>query len=200
MLPYIYKITCLKGSFKNHYYIGKRKPRNQSEKYYGSGKLILKYYKKYGAVEGKTIIKEILEYNPDQITNSLRECQIIGDKWQTDPLCLNLKQGGSGGRPKGLKLKEKTLNKLKGKKAWNKGKKMDPSIGKQHSEALKSSGKLAGANNPHSQGVIQLSLDGTIIKQWDYMNEAMLKTGIKNISAVCRGLRTQAGGFKWEYV
>ena len=197
--PYIYKITCLKGSFNNHYYIGKRAPRHENEKYYGSGHLIQDYFKKYGAIEGETFIKEIIEYNADKETNSIREREIIGDKWRTDPLCLNLKQGGSGGRPQGLKFKKETIQKLKGRTPWNKGKKMDCDYSSKQKASLKASGKVAGKNNPMSRSVIQFTLDGNFIKKWDYINEAMKETGIKNISSVCRGIRNQAGGYKWEY-
>jgi len=32
------------------------------------------------------------------------------------------------------------------------------------------------------------------------MTEAMLKTGIQNISACCRGVREKAGGYRWKYI
>lgn len=34
---------------------------------------------------------------------------------------------------------------------------------------------------------------------YETMTEAILKTGIQNISACCRGLREKAGGYRWKY-
>ena len=49
--------------------------------------------------------------------------------------------------------------------------------------------------------VIQMSKDGAAIRWWESVHQASRSTGIefKNISAVCRGLRPAAGGFKWRF-
>ena len=99
---YIYKITLLCGKLANHYYYGMRKlsvliTDAMEDKYYGSGKIVKDYYKKYPFEQGVTAIKEIIEYNDTYKKNSKREEYYIGDKWLTDPLCLNLKRGGIGG-------------------------------------------------------------------------------------------------------
>lgn len=97
---YIYKITCLCGSLTGCYYIGKHstlKPDAELDGYYGGGVIIRNYYEKYPPVQNKTIIKEILEYNPTKDENSRREKEIIGNLFETDPKCLNLKKGGEGG-------------------------------------------------------------------------------------------------------
>ena len=97
---YIYKITCLCGSLAGCYYIGKHstlKPDAELDGYYGGGVIINNYYKKYPPVQNKTIIKEILEYNPTIEDNSRREKEIIGNLFETDPKCLNKKKGGEGG-------------------------------------------------------------------------------------------------------
>ena len=99
---YIYKITLLCGKLANHYYYGMHK-RNSldidpiDDKYYGSGKIVNDYYGKYPFEQGVTAIKEIIEYNDTKKINAEREDFYIGDKWLTDPLCLNLKAGGIGG-------------------------------------------------------------------------------------------------------
>ena len=77
MIHYIYKITCLKGSLKNHYYIGKHSTVNDDWEYYGSGTIIQDYYKKYGREQGVSITKEILEYNQSFEQNMTREREII---------------------------------------------------------------------------------------------------------------------------
>jgi len=49
--------------------------------------------------------------------------------------------------------------------------------------------------------VIQLSLDGKIIKKWGSITEAGITLGINigHITNVCRGKRKTTGGFKWKY-
>ena len=99
---YIYKITLLCGKLANHYYYGMHKRNSldidpMDDKYYGSGKIVNNYYEKYPFEQGVTAIKEIIEYNDTKKKNAEREDYYIGDKWLTDPLCLNLKAGGIGG-------------------------------------------------------------------------------------------------------
>ena len=135
---YTYKITCLKGSLKGHYYLGQHKtkdiPSISKDYYYGGGKIIRDYYKKYGKVEGETYIKEIIQFynNKEELNNA--EQELIGDKFKNDPLCLNLKSGGN----QNIRYSDETLEKMsswerteemktkigetqKGRKAWNKG-------------------------------------------------------------------------------
>lgn len=96
---YIYKITCLCGSFRGKYYIGKHSTIDINDNYVGSGRLIIKYMKKYGKKEGETYIKEYIEFNPTYSQNTLREKEIIGNIYMTDPYCLNLRNGGDGMAP-----------------------------------------------------------------------------------------------------
>ena len=58
-----------------------------------------------------------------------------------------------------------------------------------------------GINNKMNKSVIQLTLDGKVIKVHHSQNHASRVTGIKqgNINKVCRGIRKTAGGFKWQY-
>ena len=154
---YLYKTTLLCGSLKNHYYFGKhttKKGRNpETDIYYGSGTIIKDYIEKYGAVEGVTLVKEILEYNKTAKENSLREEAVIGDKWKTDPLCLNLKGGGDGGQYsdeakakiskalKGYVHSEESCKHMsdghKGQIPWNKGLKQTDEHRKKNSESHK---------------------------------------------------------------
>ena len=91
---YIYKITLLKGRLKNHYYYGQHTTNNLDDKYCGSGVKIRYYFKKHKAVEGETYIKEIIRFcnNIEELNQA--EYEIIGDKYETDPMCLNLRAGG----------------------------------------------------------------------------------------------------------
>ena len=95
-IRYIYKITCLCGSFKDHYYIGQRTTSNIDDSIYtGSGNKITCYFKHYEKIEGETYIKEILAYADSREELNELEAQYIGDKYESDPLCLNLVAGGS---------------------------------------------------------------------------------------------------------
>lgn len=53
-----------------------------------------------------------------------------------------------------------------------------------------------------SKKVIQKNKDNKIIKIWNSISDASkkLNIGTTHISAVCKGKRHTAGGYKWEYV
>lgn len=61
-----------------------------------------------------------------------------------------------------------------------------------------------GQGNSYGLGskVLQLSLKGDKIKQWNTISEAATALGINRskISLVCTGDRKQCGGFKWKYI
>ena len=92
---YTYKTTLLKGSLDCHYYLGRHITTKLNDGYAGSGTILLKYFKKYGKVEGETYIKEIIQFcnNNDELNKA--EYELIGDKYKTDPMCLNLVAGGN---------------------------------------------------------------------------------------------------------
>lgn len=91
---YVYKITCLCGSLINHYYFGQHRTDNLNDGYAGSGNILLSYYKKYGKVEGKTYIKDILGFANDADSLNELEFTLIGHKFKDDPMCINLRGGG----------------------------------------------------------------------------------------------------------
>lgn len=97
-IHYVYKIHFLCGYPAGRYYIGRHKHTGSlsTDKYAGSGDFCKAYFKKYGKIEGVTYIKEILEINPSMTINKSREAYLIGDKYKTDPLCMNLAPGGTG--------------------------------------------------------------------------------------------------------
>lgn len=146
---YTYKITLLKGSLAGHYYYGKHRTCNLNDGYAGSGKIIRDYYDKYGRIEHQTYIKEIIAlYDNDKELNEAEKL-LIGDKFETDPLCLNLCGGGTGGNiggwNKGIPMtdeaKEKISKSHKGITTWMKG--------KHHSEEARnkmSEGKMGNKN------------------------------------------------------
>ena len=93
---YTYKITLLKGSLAGHYYYGQHRTNNLEDSYCGSGAIIKNYFKKYPKIEHQTYIKEIISFYNSLEELNKAEFELIGDKYKTDPLCLNLKAGGGG--------------------------------------------------------------------------------------------------------
>lgn len=65
---------------------------------------------------------------------------------------------------------------------------------KLHSERM--TGVL---NSNRSKIVIQCDLQGNEIREWPSAKEAHRELDISHITAVCRGERKWAGGFKWKY-
>ena len=97
----------------------------------------------------------------------------------------------------GKHLSEETKRKMssshKGKPAPNKGKPMSEETKKKMSKA-RINGKL-------SKPVLQLSLDGELIREWPSMSEIERQLGYKNqaISACCLGKRKSHKGFRWKF-
>jgi len=98
MFHFVYKTTNLENG---RYYIGKCTTKYLNKKYLGSGKILLEAIKKYGEENFK---REILAFTDSPEANAEKEKELIGDLWETDLLCYNLKAGGLGGRPKGMPL------------------------------------------------------------------------------------------------
>lgn len=121
---YIYKITCLCGSFKDHYYYGQHTTNNLDDGYFASGRKIKDYRKKYP--DGYK--REILAfYDTEEELNKV-EYEII-HPCLNDPMCLNIAEGGKFGRhPQTEETRNKISKGLKGKKfkkthePWHKGK------------------------------------------------------------------------------
>lgn len=67
-----------------------------------------------------------------------------------------------------------------------------------HSDNMTHSFRELGKNVRH---IVQIGLDGTFIERWNSIAEAAEATGIcrTDIGACCRGERTMAGAFEWEY-
>lgn len=87
---YIYKIHFLCGFPTGRYYIGKHIHYGtlDTDKYAGSRNFCKAYYKKYGKILGETYLKEIIEINPSEDINSLREKELIGNLYISDPVTL----------------------------------------------------------------------------------------------------------------
>lgn len=91
---YEIKINNPNSSLNNHYYYGKHITSNLKDNYYGSGKIIKIYYKKY---KDMGLIKTILNfYNNEEELNKAEKILIEEKKEKLGNLCLNLNEGGHG--------------------------------------------------------------------------------------------------------
>ena len=130
---YIYKTTC---NVTGRYYIGMHSTSNLEDGYMGSGKRLRRSLNKYG-IENHT--KEILEFLEDRNSLIKRESEIVNEQSIEDPLCMNLKPGGSGGFSESSRKlgTQKMLEKI-----WN-----DPEFRVRNSSRLK---------NLHKEGKISI--------------------------------------------
>lgn len=227
MIHYIYKIIFLRGYPTGRYYLGKRSYHGNDiskDKYTGSGKFPKTYFKMYGKREGDTYIKEIIEINPSAKINADREAIIIGDKWKTDPLCMNIIPGGGGGyencAPKAILQYDfdgnvigiynsecdaadavnATVSSSISKACINKTTIAHGYIWRFLEEPLTKK-ELLEINNRYVP-INQYTEDGVFIRQWSSIKEAGETLGIDRtaIGMVCSGInnsRHTAGGFVW---
>lgn len=74
-----------------------------------------------------------------------------------------------------------------------------PNKGKKFSDIHKKN--LSDGHNSQKKSIIQMDLNGNIIKIWDSINEAQKKLKIRHISDCCsnNGKYKSAGGYKWKY-
>lgn len=93
---YVYRTTC---NITNKYYIGMHSSNELNDGYLGSGKILRRSVRKYGKTNHRF---EILEFcdTPEELP--LLEAKIVNIELLKDPLCINLRLGGSGntGGPK----------------------------------------------------------------------------------------------------
>ncbi|MGK2864909.1 MAG: hypothetical protein ACSLE0_23455 [Chitinophagaceae bacterium] len=72
------------------------------------------------------------------------------------------------------------------------------------SKALKGKKGVKGKNSNRARKVAQFSLEGNLIKEWDYIKEAELNfnsnTNAKNIVACCNNRQQTAYGFIWQHI
>ena len=56
-----------------------------------------------------------------------------------------------------------------------------------------------GINNKNRRAVLQYSLDGEFLNEYPSIKDAMRKTGVNHVSAVCRGVLNKSGECIWKY-
>jgi hypothetical protein len=113
----------------------------------------------------------------------------------------------------GMKLSEETKQKIS---KSNKGKGRKKGISASDETKIKISKALKGRTvnwikhsnetkkkmsdiSPNKKIVLQYSLEGNFIKEWDSIKEIENKLKILGVSGVCRGKCEQSGGFIWRY-
>ena len=129
----VYKTTVVETG---RFYIGKHSTRVLDDGYFGSGKLIGSFIKKYG-ISG--LNREILAYCNSAKDAFQKEKEIIGDLYRLDENCMNLQPGGGGGF-------HSEEHQRKCSSAGNKGLKKkleDPEFRAKFSEAVSKSNILA---------------------------------------------------------
>lgn len=188
MFYYCYKIILTAGTLRGKYYIGKRIYRGKDinkDPYKGSGKIIKNYYKRFP----NAYKKEIIAFCNDSDELSKKEYELIGDKWEVDPMCLNLKPGGEGGNY-GIKFSPEWRKKLS---ESNKGKKHLYSLPWKISNEIH--------NKKRCKKVLQYDLEGNFIKEYESCTEAANAVGTDRgaISRVCSGLKQTSKGYIWKY-
>jgi len=60
-------------------------------------------------------------------------------------------------------------------------------------------GRKGSPQDHQKKPVYQVSIDGFFIAEYESANEAFRSTGVHRITAVARGERKTAGGYKWYY-
>ena len=191
-------------------YIGKE--TNPTPTYFGSGRLIKEIIKEEGKVN---LIKEILEIVDDKEDLATREKYWL-EKFdaRNNPNYLNLTNkpfGNSGmpqeardkiskahkGKPKSQQMKDRLSKSKMGKKKIHPNVRCDAGIkrGKNPkiSKALKGVPKVW-----NYKPVLQLTLEGELIKEYASAKEAKQQTGIKIQNAIVGKMKT-SGGFLWRY-
>lgn len=90
-IHYIYKTIC---NVTGKWYVGMHSTSNENDGYMGSGKRLRYSIRKHG-VDNHT--KEILEYCNSREELVLREIEIVNSDMIQDEMCMNLREGGTGG-------------------------------------------------------------------------------------------------------
>jgi hypothetical protein len=168
---YIYKTTNLKNG---KFYLGMHSTHNLNDGYLGSGLRLRRSIRRNGPENFKLEYLEFFDTREDLIN---REKELVNEDILKDPMCLNIRLGGTGGwsieqqmenakksneRQKWLRENdkewaEKRINQLKKNgstilnKLWNEGKLTPPNwTGKKHKEETKN--KIGKANSQKQKG------------------------------------------------
>ena len=95
----------------------------------------------------------------------------------------------NNGKERSLSHKKNLSLSLKGRKSPNKGK----------TYTIEHKKVLSEAHSHQKKRIVQMSLDGTIIKIWDSVSEAKKEYKNNHISECCTGKIKTAAGFIWKH-
>ena len=214
MVGYIYLITDttygMKYTGQHHYHIeGQLDPS-----YHGSGVIIKNIYKKRPETLKEEYIKTC--YSEEEMCSDEQHyIEVFDTLW---PHGYNLTKGGDGcvaseetriklsqnhydcsgekhpmfGKKHSEETRKKMSNSHKGKPAPNKGKPM--------SEETKKKMSKAHTNGKQSKKVLQYTLNGEFVREWESTNECG-RNGFnqQHVSACCRGEQKTHKGFIFKY-
>ncbi len=216
MTHYVYKIIFLQGRLKGKYYIGKRSFDGiiEKDRYCGSGKVCDDYFKTHKRKLNETYKKEILKVCDSEDEAYLIEEKMLGDLYETDENCVNVKPGGKGG----FSTKEPWNKGKKGcQVAWNKGltnddprvkKYSDAKRGRYHKPWNKGLKGLQVAWNKGKGGYIvktreveQYTLNGELVAIYPNMKQAAKQNNFDehSISKCCRKIKEKYNNFIWKF-
>lgn len=213
MVGYIYLIIDLltrkKYVGKHHYHKPELDPN-----YHGSGRIIKRLYKKRPETLKMEYIKTC--YSEEELNEWEKYFIFVFNTLH--PNGYNLTEGGDGGI-KCEEINRKISETLKGRPSPMKGKHHSDEVRKKMSESrkgenspffgkhlseesiIKRTEKRTGIYNTKiSKPVVQLTLDGKFVREWESMHEAG-RNGFsyQKIYLCCRGIRKSHKGFRWEY-
>ena len=222
-IHYCYRTT---NKLTGEFYIGKRTTRKHKnwfeDCYLGSGTRLNRAIEKYGEQNFYKVILCIAETKEENAEN---EKFFLADQWKLKE-CHNLKPGGEGGSAKGKdnpnygrKLSEETKRKIskamsgENNPFYGRKGKDNPFYGKKHSEEARkkmSKVRLAennpnygriGKDNPNSIPILQLDLEGNVIREFYGAAEAARELGLdkSSITKCIKGKYKTCGSFRWKY-
>jgi group I intron endonuclease len=167
---YIYIVTNL---LNNKQYIGQHASNDESDSYYGSGKILERSIKKYGKNNFK---REIIQYCDYEM--ELDECEIYWIKELNTkvPNGYNLTDGGEGGRGMiiSMRVRKKQSEMMKGNKIW---------LGKHHTKESNQKNRvkhLGKITSPETRQKISKANMGKKRSEEFKLNDALHKMGDLN--------------------
>jgi group I intron endonuclease len=216
----IYKITSPCGKV----YIGQSTDINRRWSQYRFGyknldnntSKLFNSFRKYGIEAHNFQVKEECDINElnnrerywqefyDVIENGLN-CKFVETDENYGYLSEETKQKiskANKGKPSSMKGKNHTIKTKKkmSESAKNREQNLFGFFGKHTNETkIKMSEAKKGKPAPNRKSVLQIDLDGNIIKEWNSVVEAQTQLNIGGIRNVVTGRAKTSGGFYWKY-
>lgn len=151
-------------------------------------------------VEGKDCIDHIDGNTRNNNVSNLRWC--TNQENLTFPLALKHRSEAVLGDKNpffGKKHSNETKEKISNSRIGKYSGSNNPFFGKKHSEETRR--KISEARRNNGTPIIQLTLDGKLVKVWEHAKAAGVELGLspKRIRECCKHIRNNYKGFCWEY-